>query len=464
MAPYRPRTVGSVVDVEDAEQLAVVKSSIGERHTRDDEQLRSVSAGEGKTQTVPVTLDLDLVARDDFDGGNSKGSTRTVPAGQGAVPPDHFNNAGMLALFAILGAAFVITAIWFFFWAKDGGFVWTEHDWEDYKSTVLRRKDADGRTLTNATPSTNLGGGSIVRGEGYYYDEDDESRWPGQTDTELSRQSRMKGKLLAAKDRIFRRRNNDDDSDVRAYRNEKPARVGGINTESEATYSNTGYDSTLDPRGGRTEQTLSQVETNPTDSELTGYTDDHHGRQPHRNATGYSFVPGDDEVLSSIPEDHSLRGNRHKSRRHQGGAQYSAITEDYSHDPRISRSSQRRRDRESSRPRSQARPSQSQSRPRHGRSQSRNARSHSRHARSRRRYDEPSESSGGYTEPLDFSSAGGSSEYDYSRVRMNSDLESDGRDYHHPIPGLSKGYRRGRRGARSRRRDSLSESENELVY
>ncbi|KZZ95224.1 hypothetical protein AAP_01712 [Ascosphaera apis ARSEF 7405] len=368
MAPYKPRTVGSVVDVEDAEQLAIVKSSIGELNTRDDEKLQSVTAGEGKTQTVPVTLDLDLVARDDFDGGNSKGSTRTVPAGQGAVPPDHFNNAGMLALFAILGAAFVITAIWFFFWAKDGGFVWTEHDWEDYKSTVLRRKDADGRTLTNATPSTNLGGGSIVRGEGYYYDEDDESRWPGQTDTELSRQSRMKGRLLAAKDRIFRRRNNDDDSDVRAYRNEKPARVGGINTESEATYSNTGYDSTLDPRGGRTEQTLSQVETNPTDSELTGYTDDHHGRQPHRNATGYS---------------------------------------------------------------------------------------------SRRRYDEPSESSGGYTEPLDFSSAGGSSEYDYSRVRMNSDLESDGRDYHHPIPGLSKGYRRGRRGARSRRRDSLSESEND---
>ncbi|KAI5305388.1 hypothetical protein KEM56_004557, partial [Ascosphaera pollenicola] len=227
MAPYKPRP--KPVSLDDDADIEAVKSLIRERETQDDTGLQPETAGDDRTQTVPVTLGI--LPRDDLDGGNSEGSTRTVAAGHGAVPPDHFNNAGMLALFAILGAAFVITAIWFFFWAKDGGFVWTEHDWEDYKSTVLRRKDADGRTYTNATPSTNLGGGSIVRGEGYYYDEDDESRWPGQTDTELSRQSRMKGKLLAAKDKIFRRKNNDDDSDVRAYRKERPARVGGINTE-----------------------------------------------------------------------------------------------------------------------------------------------------------------------------------------------------------------------------------------
>ncbi|KAI5292231.1 hypothetical protein KEM52_006522 [Ascosphaera acerosa] len=509
------------------------------------------------------------VRADDFDGGNTRGSSsRSFQPGQGAVPPDHINNAGMLALFAILGAAFVLTAIWFFFWAKDGGFEWTEHDWDDYKSTVLRRKDADGRTLTNATPSTNLGGGSIVRGEGYYYDEDedeerDEGRWwrrrprgggsaiPDATETQLSSASRFKGRLMAAKDRFFRRKTNDEDSDVQAYRNEKPARVGGINTDSEATYSHSGaydpYESTLDPRGAvgggnghhnprRPDRELlsSQADSRPTDTELTDYRypseDDHdrgHDRYMEgaradrrlldRNASDYSFLPGDDEALSSIPEERSFRAGASKARRsarrtrtrRQQGPEYSQLTGTATdtgtglssegseltaptapHDPRPSRASQRRRDRESSRPRTRVQSqSQPQSAHQHGRSRSRAARSHSRQARPRRRYDEPSESASstadsygyghGYADGgdrLDVTvSAGGSSEYDYShaRARTESDLESapamgPGRErghesYHHPIPGLSKGFRRGRKG-RSRRRDSLSESENELMY
>jgi len=56
----------------------------------------------------------------------------------------------------------VITGIWFFFWAKNGGFYFKEGDWEDYKSTILRRKGPNGTTLSGATPSTNLGGGSVV--------------------------------------------------------------------------------------------------------------------------------------------------------------------------------------------------------------------------------------------------------------------------------------------------------------
>lgn len=53
-------------------------------------------------------------------------------------------------------------SIWFFFHAKNGGFKWQQGDWDDYKSTVLRRKGPDGKTLSNATKSTKLGGGSIV--------------------------------------------------------------------------------------------------------------------------------------------------------------------------------------------------------------------------------------------------------------------------------------------------------------
>ncbi|KAI5279351.1 hypothetical protein KEM54_004228, partial [Ascosphaera aggregata] len=306
MAPFELRKAGLKQKAEDAATLdALIERDFQSQHDS------PVDFNE-KTQIVPVTTNL-LTRDGDYDGGNTRIATRSVEGGQGSVDPDHINNAGMLALFAVLGAAFVITAIWFFFWAKDGGFVWTEHDWEDYKSTVLRRKDADGRTLSSATPSTNLGGGSIVRGEGYYYDEDDDSRWHRPTDTELSTASRMKGRLIAARDKIFRRRNNDDDSDVKAYRREKPARIGGINTDSEAEYSRVDYDyeSTLDPRGQRHGQTISQVNSQSYDSELTGYTNHHLGNHNalYRSPSGYSFVPGDD-ALSNIPEDHSVRRTR----------------------------------------------------------------------------------------------------------------------------------------------------------
>lgn len=82
--------------------------------------------------------------------------------GADSKPPGSFNNKGIQALFALLGAAMVLASIWFFFFAKNGGFHFEDGDWEDYKSTVLRRKGPDGRTLTNATKSTKLGGSTIV--------------------------------------------------------------------------------------------------------------------------------------------------------------------------------------------------------------------------------------------------------------------------------------------------------------
>src|SRR5690242_12709296 len=64
--------------------------------------------------------------------------------GAGSIPPDAFNNKGVQAVFALIGTSFVLGAIWFFFWAKNGGFKWRKGDWDEYKSTVLRRKGPNG--------------------------------------------------------------------------------------------------------------------------------------------------------------------------------------------------------------------------------------------------------------------------------------------------------------------------------
>ncbi|KAI9846431.1 MAG: hypothetical protein M1837_004022 [Sclerophora amabilis] len=122
--------------------------------------------------------------------------------GAGTIDPMSVNNKGMLALFGLVFGGLIVTAIWFFFWARNGGFVFREGDWEEYKSTVLRRKGKDGKTLSNATKTTDLGGDSVA-GE---YDQVD-----------------------LVHDRMGR------DNDVREYRHEKPARVGGLNRKADGS-------------------------------------------------------------------------------------------------------------------------------------------------------------------------------------------------------------------------------------
>ena len=139
--------------------------------------------------------------------------------GAGTFDPRHIDNRGIFALFALIGVFFVLTAIWFFFWAKNGGFHFRKGDWDDYKSTVLRRKGPNGTTLSGATKTTKLGGGSVVA-EG---NTDDEKCWkkgPQQGGNKAGRQPRGN--------------KNNGDADVRAYRHEKPARVGGLNRDSDA--------------------------------------------------------------------------------------------------------------------------------------------------------------------------------------------------------------------------------------
>jgi hypothetical protein len=198
--------------------------------------------------------------------------------GAGVIPPTRINNKAFFAFFGLIGVFFVCTGIWFFFWAKNGGFYFNgKKDWDDYKSTVLRRKGPNGTTLSGATASTDLGGGSVVHGQGKksrwgrkkggksvadsrYKDFEEGSEWNG---SELSSEmSEIKWQAQAAAAAIKKQQKDKDaakkkksrfggrgapsvdeemdigtgvDDTIRAYRHEKPARVGGINKPPDSS-------------------------------------------------------------------------------------------------------------------------------------------------------------------------------------------------------------------------------------
>lgn len=340
------------------------------------------------TPTTQVDKTHTLVARD---------ADRTYQPGQGAMDPSSINMRGLYALFAILGAALVLASIWFFFWAKDGGFIWRKGDWEDYKSTVLRRKGPDGRTLSNATKSTKLGGGSIV-GKGYTddgYTVADTA--PGYSDTATTITEKEPRRKRNLRDKFRRKRRHEKyegeaDEDVRAYRKERPAQIGGINREADGTYYGSDYDTSNPP----THYNQSEM------SEVRDYA--YEPARPSHQKRDFSFAPGSEETMSQTTTERMVR--EPSARRHN-----------------------RRRERRRAPPTSSSRQSSPRKR----------------------------ESRGHYTEPLDFSSnSQARSDYQYSNV--DTEEQDIGTvSYHHPIPGLSKGYRRD--GARSRRRDSLSDSD-----
>ncbi|GAB1314861.1 hypothetical protein MFIFM68171_05071 [Madurella fahalii] len=192
----------------------------------------------------------------------------------GALRPTEINNNAVFAIFGIIGAAFVIGGIWFFFWAKNGGFYFKKNDWEDYKSTVLRRKGPNGTIYSDATPSTVLGGGSI------YKDVDDgtttvtgddlttvvsattgitgitggvsdfsgrEKRRKKREQKEREKERRREEKAREKEKKKSRRKVGPDGvlideeaeaqakEQLRNYRHEKPARVGGINREADGS-------------------------------------------------------------------------------------------------------------------------------------------------------------------------------------------------------------------------------------
>ncbi|KAI9649478.1 hypothetical protein NHQ30_002054 [Ciborinia camelliae] len=211
--------------------------------------------------SIPNILTRTLTARD---------VVGTIDPSNGVTPFDSVPNKFVFIVIGLIGAGFVLTGIWFFFIAKNGGFVFHENDWDDYKSTVLRRKGPNGTTLSGGSESTDLGGGSVVHGEkkrstwgrknkkskkdgsgmerSRYKDFDEEESSVGTqsevTYSEMSevnfpprkekknKKSRLRGGDLGD---VPESEYGDDVADLRAYRHEKPARVGGMNRESDSS-------------------------------------------------------------------------------------------------------------------------------------------------------------------------------------------------------------------------------------
>ncbi|CEI65681.1 hypothetical protein FVEN_g8936 [Fusarium venenatum] len=198
-----------------------------------------------------------LVARDDKDDKDSNNRHKpSVVPDSGSFDPHDINNAGFFFLFALIGVVFVCTGIWFFFWAKNGGFQFKENDWDDYKSTVLRRTGPNGTILSNATRPTNLGGGSV------YKDVDDDNTTVVTESTTLTgitagasdiyaREKRRRKQEKRDRERAKKGKKTsrhvgdegveDEDAEraakkeLRNYRHERAARVGGLNKESEGS-------------------------------------------------------------------------------------------------------------------------------------------------------------------------------------------------------------------------------------
>ncbi|KAI1173715.1 hypothetical protein F4777DRAFT_427582 [Nemania sp. FL0916] len=222
----------------------------------------------------PLAVRAILLGRDDGGDGQDKNPDPQLDPSLGVTDPHDINNTFIFVLFGLLGAAFVVTGIWFFFWAKNGGFHFKENDWEEYKSTVLRRKGPNGTLLSGATPSTDLGGGSV------YKDVDDgrteytggltqmtgdtgdtmstltgitagasdiagrerrrRQREKKEREHEKKRDRKMKkkeGRRKVGEDGVLVDEEAEEAAkrNLRAYRSERPARVGGLNRAADGS-------------------------------------------------------------------------------------------------------------------------------------------------------------------------------------------------------------------------------------
>jgi hypothetical protein len=183
----------------------------------------------------------------------------------GCLDPSKVNNKIYFSLFALIFAAIVVASIWFFFHARNGGFHWQQGDFDDWKSTVMRKKDANGNTIYSARSvvsrprkSDRLAAKSVVgfdekgrkgilavRGFGgshsVYYS-DGFTQYSGDRSdamTSISRNEKRQqkppkirgGYTEAPTDHSRRYR----DRDLRDYKHEKPARVGGMNRNADGT-------------------------------------------------------------------------------------------------------------------------------------------------------------------------------------------------------------------------------------
>lgn len=287
-----------------------------------------------------------------------KRASPTLNPGQGSTPPEDFHNAGILALFAIIGCAMVLASIWFFFWAKNGGFHYRKGDWDEYKSTVLRRKGPDGRTLSNATKSTKLGDGTIAGTQRYAWQKhlarsaigrDEKGRkgirakrgWGGTHSVTYSDDAltATRGTRTVVTDEMTELRsepgdlaphnhNNEPthhskryrDRDVTAYKKEKPARVGGLNRVADGS----AFDSSVVSASERSDllsesseqPILSRQQRNTSAAQPQPSSKRDSTRRPHRSEMpgGYHPTAGhettDDESDAAHPRGDRARAER----------------------------------------------------------------------------------------------------------------------------------------------------------
>lgn len=240
----------------------------------------------------------------------------------------------------------MITGIWFFFWAKNGGFVFRENDWEEYKSTVMRRKGPNGTLLTGATPSTQLGGGSI------YKDVDDATTEADNTTvisgtTGISgitggvsdiygREKRRKKREQKEREKERRREEKEREKDekragknsrrkvgadgalideeaeaeakahLRQYRHEKAARVGGINKETEGS----SWDGSTNPSHSTVSGSQSGYTTTETGSTVTSELINNRERTPTSTPTKKTETRGIRKVYSTADKNDRRENER----------------------------------------------------------------------------------------------------------------------------------------------------------
>lgn len=359
-----------------------------------------------------TTTPADVSPRDLGTLLRKKDASPTPQAGldpsAGSIPPDAINNKGVLALFALIGLGLVLSSIWFFFWAKNGGFVFRQGDWEEYKSTVLRRKGPNGTTLSGATKTTELGGGSVVGSEGSL-SLDGEVAYVKATEKARGGRGAKRGKNGKKL----------PDADLRAYRHEKPALVGGLNRESDATY----------------------TDFTATDPSEQGYAPAPYTPSPKKAATPKqrypSYTPNSESAFSLASNDshRPLRpANTSPTRPHFHNHTHNTHAQPRYASPAHTPSPSRSRHPSPTKPHHASTP----------RARAPSSHRHSNHSSS-------------YTEPIDFASR-------YTASEAETEESRGTKSYFHPLPGLSGrdgrggGFRRGGGG----RRDSLSDSEGEV--
>ncbi|TGJ78310.1 hypothetical protein E0Z10_g10453 [Xylaria hypoxylon] len=294
----------------------------------------------------PLAARTILLARDDDKSDDGKSTDpQALDPSIGVTNPNDINNTFIFVLFGLIGVAFVATGIWFFFWAKNGGFYFKEDDWDDYKTTVLRRRGPNGTLLSGATPSTNLGGGSI------YKDVDDGSTeytggltqisadtsdtmstltgiTAGASDIagrERRRRAREKKEREQEKRRDRRRKNGrkvgedgalvdeaaeaDAKRNLHAYRHERAARVGGLNKQSEASE----WDGSTNPEMSTvsgSELLLNNRQSTPTSTPTKDKRRSHSAKnkEPER-ASNYEAAPSEVTQDSSQASKSSVSDN-----------------------------------------------------------------------------------------------------------------------------------------------------------